>query len=230
MEQRTDTAFRLTWELSHMESYDGEYEMELNEFPGSEWIAGLIETTPLELPDPIIFEADFQALTRTDYPTNNRYFPVMSRRMYYTIQAIGAFPHRVIPVAMVDDTSFVFESEQRYSSDGTPKPEVTNFNDFVAVQILESSNYFDFEHSVYERHPRDPEWVDTVERYVLNEPEGGFPPLFRLEVTPTELFISSKAREALREAGIRGVAYYTLDDGYSLEEEVDIPVELPTYP
>jgi hypothetical protein len=226
MGQRTENAYRLIWEHSHMESYDGEYEMELREFPGLEQIAGLTETTPLELPGPIIFEADFQALTRTDYPTNDRYFPVMSRRMYYAIQSIGPFPHRVIPVAMVDDTSFVFESEQRYFSDGSPKPEVTNFDDFVAIQILERNDYFDFDHSEYERHPRYQDFVRSVDKYVLNEPPDGFPPLFRLTVTPSELFISVKARIALLEAGIRGMAYYPLD---SYQIEVDNPVELPTY-
>jgi hypothetical protein len=230
MEQRADRAYRLSWSTDHMELYDGEEEIHLREFPGSEWIGGLIEYPPCDLPNPVMFEADFSALRDTDYPISDVNWPVMSRRMYYALLALGDFPHRVTPVAMIDDTSFVFESELRFLPNGQPKPEVTNFNDFVVLQLLERSDYFDFELSQYTRNSRHPEWIDAVEVYVLNEPSEGFPPLFRLNVTPSSLFISAQAREALREAGIRGTAYYALNDGYSLQDEVDIPVPVPTYP
>jgi hypothetical protein len=225
-----DRAYRLTWELDHMELYDGECEMELREFPGWEKTNGLYKTTSYDLPEPVVFEADFDALTRTDYPVSNVYWPVMSRRMYYTLFTVGEFPHRVIPVAMIDDTSFVFESERRFLADGTPNPEVTNFDDFVAVQLLEETDYFDFERSEYESSSDYPEWVTSVARYSLNEPPEGFPPLFRLAADSVVLFISAKAREALSEAGIRGTAYYALSDGFSIQDEVDIPVEVPTHP
>jgi hypothetical protein len=104
---------------------------------------------------------------------------------------------------------------------------VTNFDNYVAVQLLEESHYFDFERSEYEPSSIIPFRVGSVDKYVLNEPPGGFPPLFRLAVTPSQLFISSEAREALKEAGIRGTAYYPLD---GFQPEVDIPVPLPTYP
>jgi hypothetical protein len=227
MEQRADRAFRLSWEFDHMQFYDGEYEMELHEFPDWEKTNALFETTPYNLPETVVFEADFEALSRTDYPTNNVYWPVMSRRMYYTLLTVGDFSHRVIPVAMVDDTSFIEDWQRRFSPDGQPNPTVTNFNDFVAVQLLEESDYFDFDHSEYEWHPRDPNWVHVVSKYVLNEPSKSFPPLFRLKVQSPEIFISAQAREALKEAGIRGISYYPLD---SLQSEVDIPVQLSTYP
>jgi hypothetical protein len=231
MERRTDSAYCLAWQTDYLDSCDHQYELELEDFPGSDYIAGLTEADSLDLPEHVVFWGIYpEFLDHVDYPTNNKYWPIMTRRMYYTLLAVGDFPHRVIPIALMFNTGSTFESNQRFLPSGQPNPEIADFETLVAIQILEKSNYFDFERSVYERHPRDPEWVRTVEKYVLNEPEEGFPPLFRLEVTPSQLFISSKAREALREAGIRGVAYYTLDDGYSLEEEVDIPVELPTYP
>jgi hypothetical protein len=230
MEQRADRAYRLSWEFDHMELYDGEEEIHLRAFPGSEWIAGLIEQPPCDLPNPVMFEADFSALRDTDYPISDVNWPVMSRRMYYALLALGDFPHRVTPVAMIDDTSFVFESELRFLPNGQPKPEVTNFDDFVVIQLLEESDYFDFERSEYKPDPDFPEWVLSVNRYVLSEPPDGFPPLFRLAANSSPLFISAEAREALKEAGIRGTAYYALNDGYSLQKEVDIPVPVPTYP
>jgi hypothetical protein len=94
------------------------------------------------------------------------------------------------------------------------------------VQILEYSDYFDFEQSVYEPSPKFPELARSVDTYFLREPSGGFPPLFRLDASAATLFISVKAREALRGRGIRGTAYYPLD---RLQIEVDIPVQLTTY-
>jgi hypothetical protein len=229
MEQRKDRAYRLTWETDDLENCDEEYELELEEFPGSDWIPGLIETSPYDLPDPVIFWGNPEFLNDVDYPTSNVNWPIMSRRMYYTLLAVGDFQHRVIPIAMMDGTRFTYEPEHRFLANGQPNPEITNFSDLVIVQLLEKSDYFDFENSDYTRHPRDPDWVDSVEKYALNEPPDGFPPLFRLTVMSSELFISAKARVALLETGIRGTAYHCLDDGYSLQNEVDIPVELPTY-
>lgn len=230
MEQRADRAYRLRWETEHKEFNDREHDIEIWEFPGSDWTNGLYEITPYELPDPVIFNADFAQLTRTDYPENDVSWPVMSRRMYYTLLSVGDFPHRVIPIAMLDDLAYPYEREQCFTLDGKPNPEVTNFDDFVAVQLLEESDYFDFERSEYEPSPKFPEWIRSATRFVLNEPPEGFPPLFRLSAYSVALFISAEAREALKEAGIRGTAYYALNDGYSLQDEVDIPVPIPTYP
>jgi hypothetical protein len=229
MEQQTDRAYRLTWETDYLENCDEEYELELEEFPGSEWIAGFVETTPYELPDPVIFWGNPEFLNYVDYPTSNVNWPIMTRRMHYTLMTVGDFPHRVIPVAMMDGTRFTYEPARRFLANGKPNPEITNLSDLVIIQLTETSNYFNFENSDYERHPRDVDWVRSVDKYVLNEPPDGFPPLFRLNIMSSELFISAKARVALLEAGIHGTAYHCLDDGYSLQNEVDIPVELPTH-
>jgi hypothetical protein len=219
-------AFRLSWEFDHMKLCDEETELGVHEVPELEWTGGLFKTTPYNLPDPVVFYVDPEFLLYTDYPTNNKSWPIMSRRMLYTLLTVGDFPHRVIPIALMDGTQFIFEPERRFI-DGQPNPEITNFNDYIAIQLLERSNYFNFEKSEYERHPRDPNWVRSVSKYVLNEPDAGFPPLFRLDVQSPELFISAEARKALQEAGIRGTSYYPLDN---IQSEVDIPVQLPTCP
>jgi hypothetical protein len=227
MEQRIDAAYRLTWEVDHKEFNDREYDMEIWEFPGWEETSRLRKTTPYDLPNPVIFNADFAQLTRTDYPENDVDWPVMSRRMYYLLCSVGDFSHRVIQIAMLDDLAYPYERERCFVADGKPNPEVTNFDDFVAVQLLEYSNYFDFENSKYDPDEEYPEIPDYIYNYVLNEPEKGFPPLFRLAAQSTQLFISAEAREALKESGIRGTAYYPLD---GFQPEVDIPVPIPTYP
>lgn len=229
MEQRVARAYRLAWETDYMEFCDEKTNLEIHEFQDWRGTSSLMKSTPYNLPDPVVFYVNPVVLTYTDYPTNNVYWPVMSRRMYDVLCTVGNFLHRVIPVAMMDATQFAFEPKRQFLSNGQPNPGITDFNGFAAVQLLERSDYFDFEHSEYELHPRDPDWVRSVSKYVLNEPPEGFPPLFRLTVQSPELFISAEAREALKKSGIRGTAYYTLDDGYSLQDEVDIPVQLPTY-
>jgi hypothetical protein len=227
MEQRPDRAYRLTWETEHSEFNDREHDIEIWEFPGSDWTARLMDITPYDLPDPVIFNADFAQLTRTDYPENDVNWPVMSRRMYYVLRSLGDFPHRVIPIAMLDDLAYPYDRERCFVAPGKPNPEVTNFDEFVAVQLLEYSDYFNFEYSKYDLDEEYPEIPDYIYSYVLNEPEKGFPPLFRLAAQSTQLFISAEARETLKESGIRGTAYYPLD---GFQPEVDIPVPIPTYP
>jgi hypothetical protein len=227
MGQRVDQAYRLSWEFDHLKVSNQDNDIEIREFPGWEKTSRLRKTTPYELSDPILFEGDFEVLPYTDYPTNNVYWPVMSRKMYYTLLALKDFPHRVIPVAIMNTRAFPFESHRCFLADGQPSPEVTNFDGFVAMQLLEESDYFDFERSEYEPSPKFPQWVRSVDKYVLNEPSRGFPPLFRLAADSVELFISQEARTALREAGIRGVAYEFLDN--PLQDEIDNPVQLPTY-
>jgi hypothetical protein len=225
MGQRADTAYRLTWETSHLEFCDEEYDLELEEFLEWESTNGLYEANPYSLPSPTIFYAHPIALSCIDYLTNNVCWPIMSRRMYHTLLTVGNFPHQVIPIAVMDSIQLPFEADQRLAN-GEPNPEITNPNDFVAVQLLEYSDFFDFERSNYTRNARRPAWIDAIDIYAINEPPEGFPPLFRLAADPVVLFISAKAREALREAGICGTAYYPLD---CLQSEVDIPVQLPAY-
>jgi hypothetical protein len=227
MEQRTDQAYCLSWDFDHLEVSNQENDLEIRQFPGYEKTSRLRKTTPYQLPNPVIFEGDFEVLPHSDYLTNNVYWPILSRRMYYTLLALGNFPHRVVPIAIMNTRAFPFDSHQCFLADGQPNPEVTNFDDFVAVQILEHKNYFNFERSEYEPDEEYPTIPNYIYKYVLDEPSEGFPPLFRLAAQTTQLFISSEARMVLREAGVRGMAYEPLDT--RLPKEIDIPVQLPTY-
>jgi hypothetical protein len=221
MGQRADTAYRLTWDFSYVAYSHQEKELEIREFPGSDWV-DLMETTTYDLPDPVIFWGNHELLNYIDFPSNNNLnWPIMSRRMHYVLTSVADFPHRVIPIALIDSTRFPDEPERCFLADGQPNPEVTDFNSLVSVQILEHSDFFDSEQSEYEMSTIFPGRIDSISKYVLNEPTQGFPPLFRLAAYSVTLFISARAREALKEAGIRGTAYYPLDSVQS--DEVDNP-------
>jgi hypothetical protein len=143
-----------------------------------------------------------------DFPCRDISWPVMSRRMYEIIAAQGEFKHETIPV-VVSLNGIVDHLEVWNGFDWVrPSPYLTNY---VALNLLEHvEGIIDWDNSVHEWEsslfsPRTK--YLTIKSYALNEPEGGFPPVFRLAEYPRELFINRATREALKDAGITGVSY-----------------------
>jgi hypothetical protein len=83
---------------------------------------------------------------------------------------------------------------------------------FIAVQLLEHLDIFDWENSVYEPDLTRTDLVDSIDKLVLKQPQDGFPPIFRLSVYPYVLFVSGKARMALEQVGIRGVVFEEIEN------------------
>jgi hypothetical protein len=204
-DMRKDCAFWLFWDYSHL--VDDIPDAELVPFEGDDQVAGWLSVRTIEVPSRIYFEANFAALGQTDFPVNNVTWPLMSRRMADALLAVGRFPHRLVPVVMLDDT---VPSDKRFDASGEPLPGVANF-DYVVLQVLEHLDAFDWERSEYRPHRRLPGRVAEVNKLVLKEPPGGFPPVFRLAVKSSYLFVSATAKQALDKAGITGLDYLTLD-------------------
>ncbi len=182
----------------------------------------LAETRVLDLPERVIFEGDFTVLQVSDFLHNSVDWPIMSKRMLEVLKSVGNFAHRAIPITVVDD-SFAFHANEGdvYDSAGTPSPKAVN-EGFIAVQLTEHLDIFNYEKSRYSRRSNyAPTQVIGIMEYVLNVPEAGFPPIFRVSAAPMRLFISGLARQALKDAGICGTAYRSLDNGV---EEIDNPV------
>ena len=136
-----------------------------------------------------------------DYLYTRPSLPVMSRRMLYVLNSIGTFPHQVISVSIKDNESSEYDI---YKLSGK-----YNRHEYVAVQVLEESNFFDYEKSVYE--PRsDTNIITDIDEMVLKEPSKGFPPLFRIPERPSDLYVSPQARAALEEANITGIHFIDL--------------------
>ncbi len=148
--------------------------------------------------DGAVFDCDGERIQISDFPSVKEDWPIMSRKMLDILLSVGDFPHQAIPVVM----SNVFDN-----------PPIEAFHNFVAVQLLEHLNIFDWENSVYETVEDRPDIVEpnSIEDLVLVEPEGGFPPLFRVKQIRTRLFISSAAKQALEAADIQGIDYRNKD-------------------
>jgi hypothetical protein len=211
-------AYKLTQEFSR---YDGYHEVELADydawlihFPGREnypeyssladyfW-----EPQVLNFPERIEFECmgDFLEVSNptaraqkkaTDYPHNREGWPIMSKRMLNALLSVRDFPHQAIPIVMIDG----IEGDSKTFDES---------HDFVAVQLLEHQDIFDWENSAYELDPECSDIIDRLDKLVLKIPQHGLPPLFRISTTPlqTRLFVSAEGRAALEQAGVKGVSF-----------------------
>lgn len=202
--------WRLTYSHDHLEDIKAHYDMMMQPLEKRGRYEGFYRKIEEfdELPRPIQFYAVSDAVQYTDYPCNDIHWPIMSKRMLEVLLRVKEFPHRAYPIEVVDiglgpigDT------------------------DFVAVQLTTRQDYFDWEGSTYDRRTRDGNGAIGLTAFALNLPEEGAPPLFRLSAAPAYLFISDEARQALREAEIRGTRYLPLD---SFISQVDLPVVIPT--
>jgi hypothetical protein len=159
-----------------------------------------------ELPERIYFVANFETLEWSDFPTNDAHWPLMSLRMVETLESLGDFPHRRIPVTMVDD-----KAKTPFDDSGNLQTGVATDERFFAVQLTEHLDAFDWDNSEYVRSRIAPATVRQVTKLVLKEPPGGYPPLFRLAAKPQHLFVIAAARQGLEKIGIRGVRFWDID-------------------
>lgn len=66
-------------------------------------------------------------------------WPIMSKRMLDTLLSVGNFRHRAYPVVMVDCGQIYNEELGTKSSSGI------EYHNFLAVQVLEDLDIFDWE-------------------------------------------------------------------------------------
>jgi hypothetical protein len=167
-----------------------------------------IDPTPYAGVEPLHFLGWPKRLPKTDFPNNSPDLPLMSRRMLEVLCSVGDFPHKAIATRIFD---YDLEREiEPYLTQEDLAPELCNEN-YVAVQLLEHSNFADLERTIFRKHPAFPDDF-LVDLLVLKEPPDRFPPLFRVLEDPIHLFVSPRAKIALEEAGIKGINYFAWDE------------------
>jgi hypothetical protein len=203
-----EVAYELSWEVSHYEDYqlDWDYDLEIQPFSGQENI-DIVEASLFPIPDSIVFKGALSLTRHIDYLHPNNSWPVMSQRMYETLTAVGQFPHRVIPVGIVD--SDAWHPQRCLDAFGRGRTDLVSSN-YLAVQLTEFADVFDWKKSKYTTDDEYPGWLIDVDEYVFKTPPGGLPPLFRIACNRTRLFISAEARAALKAEGIVGPRYISL--------------------
>jgi hypothetical protein len=209
---RTDKAYRLSRNIDYLGKdeavEEGAWLINYPNAPDSGIFWRI--TDSLNLPERIEFEAVGSLLAKTDYPLTDVRWPIMSRAMLSTLLSVGNFPYRAYPVVMLDVVEVYDPKSKKYVS-----PRTEN-NNYVAVQLTEYLDAFDIERSVYEKGKINPNVIVDVQWLVLKELENGFPPLFILDDSPLDLFVSAEARAALEAANIQGIDFQHVEDGVPL--------------
>lgn len=220
-----ESAYKLIWDVERFENLDYEEDIYFDDFGAS--YGKIYELEPIATNSPVVYRGDLRVLPLIDYPYPHPEHDlcVMSKRMLTVLQTVKSFGFREIPIEI---------------KDWAIKPEraIPPNRDYIGVQLTAYSDVFDYDLSVYQRMREAAQSSDSgttedwfvadVEEFVFKVPPEGLPPIFRIRETPTILFISHAAREALRKAEIKGVAFESLK-GIIFGEislETDTPVSL----
>ncbi|SNS53973.1 hypothetical protein SAMN06265795_103271 [Noviherbaspirillum humi] len=196
-------AYILDWDLSHLIDLDND--ASIVKFQGCENTIRLALTHEYGIPPFVEFEAIFDTLQKTDFPTNNVRWPIMSATMLATLTNVGSFPHKLIPVVMIDCRIGPYANRIAQISGAQNR-------DFTAVQLLEHSDLLDWENSIVDPSFIIPDQVMGIQKLVLRKPNKPLPPLFHLSAYPTALLVSSEARLALKEKQIKGLAFSPVEN------------------
>lgn len=147
---------------------------------------------------------------QTDFLNNELLWIIISKRTLYLLRSVGEFAHKAIPINIFDYR--LENSLNNYLNMKDVSPEICN-KDYVILQLLESVDAVDVEHSKFEEPEPDDLDPPEITHLVLREPKNGFPPIFRLadnekfSASYFRLYVSLTAKEALEEAGIKGVCF-----------------------
>jgi hypothetical protein len=178
---------------------------------GLSW-GGMSDTIPYPGPEPIDFVGFLDRLPhQTDFLSTDGFEPIISKRMLYVLRSVGEFPHKAISTRIYD-YSFQDQGKGSYGKHDYEGPSIApggEFNeDYVGLQLLEHVDGIDYDQSDF-RFRLNPNMPPYVINLVLKEPVGGFPPIFRLDRIGEDgsLFVSSATKEALEEAGIKGLRF-----------------------
>jgi hypothetical protein len=156
--------------------------------------SGIWSVLTAQVPEKITLVAEPALLSKTDFPhiEYTCFWPIMSRRMVEVLLSVGDFPHQIIPITVTDFLGDPIEC------------------DYVILHLKQLSDVMDMEESIYiKKQSRiDPSQtiIGTIEKLRLKEPEGGFPPIFRVKWNQVSLYVSSEAKDALEAAGIQGIS------------------------
>lgn len=216
-----EVAYKLNYDVTHYEEcgLDWKEDILIEKYDG--YLSyEYFETEPIVHPNPVIFQGYLDVVKHIDYPEPDNNWNVMSRRMYDVLLSIGDFPHRVIPVAIVD---WRVQRKDWYNEAGELRKEICLWN-YLAIQMTEHLDVFDYEKSKYTTDEDNRDEIVSIDEYVFRD-SSKLPPIFKISAESFYTFVSSKAREAMKEAKITGTRYSSIQaPGTS---SVDTSIVLP---
>jgi hypothetical protein len=205
---KVEQAYELVRDVDHLNKLPHHYDACIVEWPEyREYSTKFVRPAEFEYPSHgVEFHGCESCLSLTDYPCTSANWPIMSKRILNTLLEVKEFPHRTWDVLFVGFPDNVSEELLRQ---GLGKG-IRHDDEFVAVQLLEQLDIFDWENSVYKMkrlHDEAPEIIQSIRNLALHVPEEGLPPIFRLKVFPNHLYVSPEGRAALETANIKGIRF-----------------------
>jgi hypothetical protein len=213
-------AYKLYQDIDHIENVDWEYDFELD-VSQTDKLSDVREykLDVWSVPNPLKFRGEMSSLIMFDYPYSDYLNgSIMSKKMLEVLQSVKPFGCRTYPIEIIDWKM-------------TPPRDfvVPNNFDYVLVQLTKYTNVFDWDKSIYTIDEEFPKFPD-VKEFAFHTPKDGFPPVFRIEESSVNLFVSDEARQALKEAKITGIEYQSLQGiAYGeIRTEIDVFVDFPS--
>jgi hypothetical protein len=221
--------------LSFMRRGDA-YDLEAFEFSKIEEIRKYYETRVLDLPETTFFYeySERKFISSLDALFSLRTQCIYSEKMIDTLASVQSFSFRKYPIAIIGDVAVKFQDNPDGYKMPDPYSDPENFkkqsirNDMSILQTTKLLDILDMERSVFypaNEFDKARGRPGRIREYVLKEPTGGFPPIFRITTNPIPLFVTAETRMALKLAGIKGLAFLSLK-GFSptSQLEIDVPI------
>nr|WP_321453085.1 hypothetical protein [uncultured Carboxylicivirga sp.] len=160
-----------------------------------------------DCPDILYMIAQFELIPEYDYPNVETTAPIMSSKMLETIKECGDFKHYTHKVIMLDDSYL----ENQFNSNGLLKSDIKFYDNYCALQILCYTDAFDHEKSDYDESIIFAGEVGAIRKTVLKEPDGGYPPIFRIKESINKILITEDTKNRLENADIKGCIFNELE-------------------
>lgn len=200
-----ESIYTIELDLKHVS--DAEVDAFVVPFKGCEIYSSLLMSArEFDHPGIIYLRGDFDTIKQTDYLVNDLRLPIFSKKIIDLLKSLGSFPHRTIPCGITDFTIRIKNSFDDFEN-CVIKPGIEVNDDFQVLQLLEVLDILDRDNSDYIARKRDPNKISMIRKFAFNEPEGGFPPIFRLKDQKRSLFITESVKNELDAADIKGIRY-----------------------
>lgn len=153
-------------------------------------------------PKEVLFKANFDILPKLDYPLSDLNIPILNEKMIKTLKSIGDFEAFFTPVTMLEDTYL----GDLFDKSGNLKADIERNDDYRIMTLINRENCFNYELSDFLPSELDAKKPGFIKKYVLNYSED-LPPIFRINESPSKIFLTDKAKVALEANGIKGCVF-----------------------
>jgi hypothetical protein len=219
-----ESAYLISWDLERFQNSQSDYDLEFLATKATGAINTKLARALEYLATPYLVFQDLNgAYQNTDFPYSATLLPIVSRKFTKVLEAFPNLKYKLHPALIVQKTNEEV-NDDFYNADSQTIKVLSK--DFFVLQLLEHTDVFDWQNSVYVQSDSLPERAEKITEYVLLNPET-LPPIFRLMADPMRLFVSDQFRMALKVAGVLGIEFQSLKriQPFINQSVVDHPVQ-----